>query len=282
VAGGSSEKEYVMQGLRPRLGVGLAMIAALVRCGGSAAQPAVPETSPAPTVAVAPEPTATPPARVEPTTKAKPEPDAPPFGSSLNRIMQAHFKDALLIREAVIAGTPEEAVSPAAVLSHTRNLDQLPEGWQGFVAHMQQVAGRIQDSTSSAGAAAATADLGVSCGLCHQQHGGPRASSEPAPAAGTTVESRMKRHVWATERLWEGLYVPSNEAWNAGAKALAGEPFPQEVLTEGGVHGRSAAGDFARLAAKAPQKKTIEARAALYAELLVTCGACHQSLKGSH
>jgi len=193
--------------------------------------------------------------------------------------MQAHFNDALLIRQAVIAGAPEDAVDPAYALTHIQDLDRLPDGWRVFVERMQGVAGRIQDSTTSSLAAAATADLGVSCGMCHQRHGGPQASDEPAPPPSSSIERRMARHVWATERLWEGLIVPSNDAWAAGAQALGAEPFPSEVLNDGGVYARSAAGDFAQLAANAPAKKTPEQRAALYAELLVTCGTCHRAMK---
>ena len=89
----------------------------------------------------------------------------------------------------------------------------------------------------------------------------------------------MKRHAWASERLWEALAVPSDDAWNAGAKALSSDPFPQEVLKDGGVEARSAASDFAKLVAKAPAKKTTKDRAALYAELLVTCGTCHHATR---
>lgn len=264
------------------LALWLALSAGLVGCGGSAPPPAPPETAPPPAAAPA-EPAAAPePAPAEPTVDAQPTPDNPPMGSSVERIMQAHFKDALLIRQAVIAGKPEEAANPATVISHIRDLDKLPEGWQPFVERMQQTAQRITDSTNAAQTAAAAADLGVSCGMCHQQlKGGPKPSSEPAPAEGTTVAARMARHAWATERLWEGLSVPSNDAWNAGAKALSTDPFPKEVLKDGGVHARSAAGDFVKIVAKAPTKKTAEERAALYAELLVTCGTCHRAVKST-
>jgi len=192
--------------------------------------------------------------------------------------MQAHFTDALLIRRAVIAGTPEQAASPAEALAKAANLDALPAGWRPFVERMQQIARRITDSTSASQAAAATADLGVACGDCHRQRGGPKASTEPPPAEGTALADRMQRHVWATERLWEGLTVPSSEAWTKGANALSTTPFPAELLKQGGVHSRSAAGDFARLVGKAPTKKKVEERAALYAELLVTCGGCHRAI----
>ncbi len=211
--------------------------------------------------------------------EAKRKPDMPPPGASLDRVMRAHFHDALLIRQAVIAGTPEQAANPATVLALIENLDDLPPGWRDFVERMQQDARRITNSTSAVQAAAAAADLGVACGLCHQKLGGPRVSSEPPPAEGTTLEGRMKRHMWASERLWEGLVVPSSDAWNAGAKALTSSPFPEEVLKSGGVHARSAASDFAKLVAKAPTKQTIEERAGLYAELLVTCGTCHRAIR---
>jgi cytochrome c553 len=203
----------------------------------------------------------------------------PPPGSNLDRVMRAHFKDALLIREAVIAGTPEQAANPATVLALIEDLDTLPPGWRDFVARMQQDARRITDSTSSAQAAAAAADLGVACGLCHQQHGGPKAAVESPPTEGTQLEARMKRHVWAADRLWEGLMIPSNDAWIAGTKALSTSPFPPEVLKEGGVNARSAASEFAKIVGRAPTKKKLEERAALYAELLVTCGNCHRAMK---
>jgi hypothetical protein len=192
--------------------------------------------------------------------------------------MQAHFTDALLIRKAVIAGTPEQASRPAEALAKAESLDELPAGWRPFVERMQQIARRINDSTSAAQAAAATADLGISCGGCHLQLGGPKASSTPPPPEGTALVERMQRHVWATERLWEGLTVPSSEAWNAGAKALSASPFPAEILKQGGVRTRSAASDFAKLVVKAPGKKTVDERAALYAELLVVCGGCHRAI----
>ena len=102
------------------------------------------------------------------------------------------------------------------------------------------------------------------------------ATSTAKPTAGATTEQRMKRHAWATERLWEGLIVPSSVAWNAGANALVDSPFPDDVLGRG-VAARTAATDFKILADQAPFKKTVEERAALYAELLVTCATCHRA-----
>lgn len=259
-------------------------------CGGAtqATSPAAPPESPAvkpvesaaaPADAAAPAaPAASAAAPVGREPGEDPKPDAPPPGSSRARVMHAHLTDALLIRKAVVAGTPERAADPAAALAKAENPEDLPPAWRQAVARMQQIAARINDGTSAAQVAGATADLGVACGGCHQSMGGPKASSAPPPPEGSALAERMQRHAWATERLWEGLVVPSSEAWNAGAKALSGAPFPAEVLKQGGVHGRSAANDFAKLVGKAPGKKTVEERAALYAELLVTCGGCHRAI----
>jgi hypothetical protein len=74
------------------------------------------------------------------------------------------------------------------------------------------------------------------------------------------------------------LARPSNDAWATGTKALSSEPFPTEFLKQGGVDVRTSADDFTKLVKKAPGKKTIQDRAALYAELLVTCGTCHRAM----
>ena len=268
-----------------RLAAVLSLTAGLGGCGGSTptAASSPPPAPSAPATAAPAEAATAPPAAAEPApvgreAEGKSKPDEPPAGASTGRVMQAHFTDALLIRRAVIAGTPEKAAPAAQALVNAQKLDELPAGWRQFVERMQQIARRIDNSTSASQAAAATADLGVACGECHLQRGGPKASTSPPPAEGTALAERMQRHAWATERLWEGLVVPSSEAWNAGANALSASPFPEQIVKQGGVHGRSAASEFAKLVVKAPTKKKLEERAALYAELLVTCGACHRAI----
>jgi hypothetical protein len=264
-----------------KLAAVLSLAAGLGGCGGTEPAPATPATkaaeAPPPKVEAEPAPAAKSPP-VGPAAVATPKADVPPPGSSTQRRMHAHFAHALSIRKAVIAGTPERAADPAEALAKTEKLDEVPASWRAAVQRMQEIAGRINNSTSAAQAAGATADLAVACGGCHQTQGGPKTSSEPPPPEAGGLTERMQRHAWATERLWEGLTVPSSEAWNAGAKALNASPFPAEVLKQGGVHGRSAASDFAKLVLKAPTKKTIEERAGLYAELLVTCGGCHRAI----
>jgi hypothetical protein len=276
--------ERCMQLTRGTLLLGLLMVGHGLGCGGGEPKARSPEAPPPKAAAAEAEPT---PARGDDEAasgslerEAATKPDVPPSGATVDRVMRAHFKDALLIRRAVIAGRSEEAADPATALTLIQNLDDLPQGWRPFVERMQSDAARARDATSSAQAAAATADLGLSCGACHQRFGGPRPSAEPAPGAGSSVEERMKSHAWATERLWEGLTVPSDDAWQRGARALSASAFPEAVLKKGGVHARSAAGELAKIVVRTSAKKTPQERAAHYAELLVTCGACHRAVAG--
>jgi hypothetical protein len=268
------------------LAIGSLVVCHSLACGGSApaantpspantgdtvsTTPSAAPTSAAATNTATAEPTAT------PAEAGTGKLDIPPYRASSERVMQAHFNDALLIRQAVIAGKREEAANPATVIAHTQNLDQLPNGWRPFVEDMQHAATRITNGTTVATVAAATADLGVACGACHQQLGGPKATLEGLPTNDPSLEGRMKRHAWATERLWEGLAIPSDEAWKLGASLLSREAIPKEVLTS--VDSRSAAADFAKLITKAPGKKTLQDKAGLYAELLLTCGVCHRAM----
>ena len=207
------------------------------------------------------------------------EEGAPPPGSLLARLMRDHFEETAIIRAAVIDGNIQDAVAPASSLVNMEGVEKLPVDWQTPVEELQRASERIRHSPDVPEAAAATADIGLACGDCHRKVRGPKAKlSEPPPSGGPLAE-RMKRHAWATERLWEGHYVPSDAAWKAGAQALEGEPIPREALKPGGVYARSAAERFSKLAASASQQKAPEERGKLYASLLATCSSCHVAMK---
>jgi cytochrome c553 len=197
----------------------------------------------------------------------------------MDQFMRVHYEDTELIRSAVIAGRPEDTGRPAESLLELLDIDELPPAWVEPMERMQASARRVKDSSDVPGVAAATADIGTSCGWCHQKLGGPTVEVTEPPADDGSLDSRMKRHVWATERLWEGLYVPSTDAWERGAHVLSTSPFPPEILKKGGLYAKSAAADFAKLAAVAPKKTTTADRAALYAQLLGTCATCHLSME---
>jgi len=202
-----------------------------------------------------------------------PEPDT--SGTPRARLMRSHFRDAALIRKAVIDGVIADAVAPADALAKIEGLGKIEPAWQSSIDVLQYAARRIQHGSDIPATAAAVADIGIACGACHKAAGGPHLKVDAPPTGDGSLESRMRRHVWATERLWEGIFVPSDASWNAGADALVGDPFPKEILDRGGVHARSASAQFRSLVSTVAAKKTPEERGQVYASLLATCSACH-------
>lgn len=256
-----------------------------VGCGGPSAPAA---TAPDPTASA--QPTAAPPAPPAPPeaadaggAEAKVDPPAPKedtSGTPRERLMRSHFKEVNALRKAVIDGAMSATIGPAETLGNTQALGTIPPKWQPSLDALSAAAKRFGQSPDLPAASAAIADIGVACGSCHKTGGGPKIQVDAPPALDKTVANQMKRHAWATERMWDGLYGPSDAAWKAGADALSADPFPKEVLAKGGVHARSAAARFTGLAPTMSSKKSAEERAKLYAELLETCSACHLATGG--
>ena len=254
----------------------LVIAACLGACGGAAPPPASPAPATESTAATpSSESTAATAAAPATSESAAASPKAAPAGSPMAQLMREHFKEVEAIRHAIIAGKPHDAVQPAVALSGSVDVAKLPAGWRPPMERMHAASIRVQNSSDLAEAAAGTADIGAACGACHETQGGPKPNLGAPPPAGDSVVSRMARHSWAMERLWEGIYVPSSAAWKLGAKALEVDPFPPEVLDSGGVYARSAAKDFKALAVQTPLKESSKERVALYAGLLGTCGTCH-------
>ncbi|MCA9621359.1 MAG: hypothetical protein KC731_20190, partial [Myxococcales bacterium] len=176
---------------------------------------ALPAPKPAPAVAPAPEPPA-------PRDDDLVEDDA----ALLEVLMKSHFGETVLIRRAIIAGDIDAAIPPAEAIAGLEDEARLPEPWKTRVGELKAASDRIRQAPDLPEAAAAMADIGKSCAGCHLELGGPTfdPEPEPVPPAGDLV-ARMKRHVWASERLWEGLVGPSEAAWREGAAALVEGPL---------------------------------------------------------
>ena len=85
----------------------------------------------------------------------------------------------------------------------------------------------------------------------------------------------MARHLWATDRLWEGIVGGADDAWRAGLDVLSTTPLPaSELPKEQSTFGRK----LQRLAEQARLRQatdTAQDRARSYGEILVTCSGCH-------
>jgi hypothetical protein len=151
--------------------------------------------------------------------------------------------------------------------------------WADRVTAARGLARSLADAPSVDEGCRRAARLAAACGSCHvATNAVPEFSHPPAlPLDRRTVESRMARHMWAVERIREGVIGGVDEAWRDGLEILSSAPLPWPATDA----------DRAALArrirevssAKRPGARagTIDDRARMYGELLVTCAACHMA-----
>lgn len=155
-----------------------------------------------------------------------------------------------------------------------------PEGAEGYLARIHDLA----DAGSGVGevgqAAAITARLAANCGACHQRLGaeverGIREDTTEAPSSATG----MSRHLWAADRMWTGLLAPDEGTWRAGASSLASAPLvPARVAPAAAATVTELAGRLHGMAVAADTATDTAVRTALYGELLATCARCHRAV----
>ena len=123
----------------------------------------------------------------------------------------------------------------------------------------------------------AEARLAQACADCHADAGVlPELADPPRlpPDDGTTT-TRMARHRWATDRLWEGIVGNSDEAWRAGLDVLAQAPLPASELGKQRTAIAHRLQQLAEQARRMPATDLPRDRAGEYGDILVTCAACH-------
>lgn len=131
----------------------------------------------------------------------------------------------------------------------------------------------------------ALGDVGLACAACHARVSAKvHYAQGEMPAVSEATKAHMTRHLWAMDRLWEGLIGPSNERWTLGEQALHDHTLDAETL-----HGRDAGespSDYMdwwihqkgpELASTADQA----GRAKLYGQVLTACAACHAGTAGA-
>ena len=195
--------------------------------------------------------------------------------------MQMHFTAARAIRTFVIAGQLDGVPESAEWLIEHETPPGLPAGWRPYIADMRQYAEEAADAGHLVFAAAALAEMARTCGECHAANG-VRIDFEAnveSPPAGSNMNAKMRRHLWATERLWEGLIGPSDLAWNRGVTLLAGthlEVADFNVMPEQAPTLRYLLKRKREIGRAGVEAKTGRERSALYGEFLGMCGDCHQ------
>jgi hypothetical protein len=87
----------------------------------------------------------------------------------------------------------------------------------------------------------------------------------------------MARHVWAVDRLWEGLVGADDTRWSRGLAVLSDAPLPFTTLRDGP---RLATELQRRARAQLDTRATTlsDDRGAAYGEILSICAGCHSAL----
>ena len=193
--------------------------------------------------------------------------------------MFAHFDRAGEVHEALVKGDLNRAKGAAEwIVTH-----QDPRGSRAsppeYQSAMERFAGQVSVSQDLAAAAKAAAHMGQACGDCHRVNDvEPRFLVGTAPPGGSGPEAEMARHIWASERMWEGLVGPGDHAWRSGAEALrSGWLDPQQVVSnpEDRPRIRELVRQVYDLGTQAQSTTDSEARAELYGAFLNTCNECH-------
>ncbi|CAN5373363.1 hypothetical protein BH11MYX1_BH11MYX1_44520 [soil metagenome] len=147
--------------------------------------------------------------------------------------------------------------------------------WATQTARVRQRAAELVTAKTVDAAFVAESLLAIECAGCHLASGASPEFGAPSapPIDQPTVAARMARHLWAADRLWEGMVGTADDSWSAGLAILAKPPLAASELGE--ARGRFAR-QLQRLAVTAQKVKAgDQARATTYAQLLTTCTACH-------
>lgn len=201
------------------------------------------------------------------------------------RHMHGHVDSVNDIRSAIIAGNLAGVREPAKWLASHEVVAGLPDGWEEFVAPMRSNAKRIEESRSLVAAGNQVANLALSCAACHRANGVQMnfARVETPPDELDDIKTHMERHRWAADRMWEGLYGPSEYAWNEGVDMLLDVALrPGEISPgHGGGHGELASleREVHLVGSRGIVASTAQQRAQLYGEYLSMCANCHTTLE---
>ncbi len=214
--------------------------------------------------------------------KDPPPPAPPPVRFEHDMMVRFHMHEnfGLLraIEKLLLRGKREEATALARAIAEAPDEPSLGE-LEVHAIRVRDLAAALARAPSIDEACAREARLAVACAGCHQATGVvPALSSVPAlPPDKPTIEARMARHVWATDRLWEASVGGGDEPWAKGLQVLAAAPLP----FRGGLADRAALAKQLQQLASAALKRTaidnLTERGRAYGEILTVCATCHMA-----
>lgn len=177
------------------------------------------------------------------------------------------------IEKLLVRGKLDDARSLAKSIAQAPDEPGL-DTWGARAALVRERAAAVANATTVEEGCRREAKLAEACAGCHLEAGVvPEFKPSALPPDKPSVGARMARHLWAADRMWEGMVGGSDEAWLAGLDVLAMPPvreLPRDRL--------ELARRMQQLADQARQRKSVDdlgERARAYGEILATCAACH-------
>lgn len=186
--------------------------------------------------------------------------------------MLSHYSDTAAMRRAVVAGKLADYQTAAAAVARDEWTPSAAAEQREFAERARAAATAAQTASSPVAAAQALGALGDVCASCHLAAGAP----QPPIAPELPIEAsdpRMLAHAIASDRLWAGLTLPSDESWSSGVQLLLQDPALADPSDE-----VSAAARLLRELARRGERAESDERGRLLADILVTCSGCHERL----
>jgi hypothetical protein len=188
-------------------------------------------------------------------------------------------------RVGIMRGNLAEAQRAARELADHCTVQNAPSALATDVATVTDLANRVATAPDLAAAARTTALLGNACGSCHLASSATitlAVVTTPVPGDGPT-STQMRRHYWASERLWEGLIGPADDNWSRGAAALRDPTAYANIVAAGTASPQTIERIAARLAEVGTRAQTAQGadRVAVYGEYLGACADCHTRIRGA-
>lgn len=213
--------------------------------------------------------------------------DSPPPGTDalaeaqVESHMLDHFADATLAQTALINGDIHSLRKHARSLASHTPVANLPVGGAPFVARFQELAGKAATASDRQQIATALAGMAGQCGACHSHFNVMTGIPVQTEMPDTSGAAGMAGHIWAADRLWEGLIAPSDEAWMQGAITLRHAPLtlPAKIADVDPEMIAPLRGQIRDIGQAAQRTFDRDEQVSLYGRLLPLCAACHDNFR---
>lgn len=198
--------------------------------------------------------------------------------------MHGHLDQISAVKAAVIAGDLAAVREPAAWLAEHEQPPGMPDAWAPYIDNMRMQAKAAASATNLETVASAVSEMARSCGDCHQASGFAVAFGfdQRPPGDVQNLMTQMQRHLWAADRMWDGLIGPSDKAWEWGTEMLSEVTLTSAQITTEPAKEEQVDELVQEIRAVGNQGNTApagESRSAVYGRFLSLCANCH-SLTG--